>query len=159
MLRIQIHNSEIFLDYSIVDSNKEIRSEFPDTMKSFASIYHQETKKGFFMLFKKPDTAKTTGKLKMVYIYPFEEEEGTDTEKFKNLLEIKKNISTFYLKSLSSDNKFWKFQLFDENAHTHILHWSEHLQENKYVLNDVYATMQKEGITFSDNNVKKKFNF
>lgn len=143
------------MDYSTIDSNKEIRSEFENSMKIFASIYHQETKKGFFMLFKKPKSAiGDTEKLKMVYIYPFEDYEGDDPEKFKNLIEIKRNISTSYLKSLTSDNKFWKFQLFDDKSNPHILHWSENQSENKFVLNDVYTTIANEGITISENKVK-----
>lgn len=117
-------------------------------MKLFDSIDQKETKKGFFMLFKKSKSAiPNSDKLKAVYINPFE---------VKKIIEIKKNISTNYLKALTSDNKFWNFQLFNEKTNPRIFHWSERQQGNNYVLNDINASIGKERLTINNNNVNFK---
>merc|ERR1712032_199444 len=149
---IQLDNTEIFFDYSSIESNEEIRSEFPNSLKNFASINQQETKKGFFMLFKKAKSAiPNSEKIKAVYLNPSE---------VKNIIELKKNISTSYLKTLKSDDKYWNYQLFNEKSNPRILHWSQHVQEKKHFLNDVNANIGKERLTINDNSKKgKKYSF
>jgi len=104
-------------------------------------------------MFKKIDEENNlTQEVKIVYIYPFEEE-GENDDKYKNLIEIKRFILKNYIKTLTSDKRFWKFQLFDDNTHLSIFHWSDYLQKNKLVFNDVYAIMQKEGFLVKEQGV------
>ena len=95
------------------------------------------------MLFKKAKSAiPNSEKLKAVYLNPSE---------VKNIIELKKNISTSYLKTLKSDDKYWNYQLFNEKSNPRILHWSQHVQEKKHFLNDVNANIGKERLTINDN--------
>lgn len=116
-------------------------------------MYHEETKKGFFLIFKKT-TAITNEKIKMAYVSPFEENDG-DADNRKNFVEIKRKVLENYVKNLTDDEKYWKFQLFDENDHLAVLHWSEYLQKSELVFNEIYATMQKEGLVVNNKKVKK----
>ena len=143
------------MDYSEADSNTEIRAEFKNTLMSFAPVFQEEEKKGFFLMFKKTMAINNGAeRLKMAYISPFEENDG-DPENIKNQIAIKKLILENYVHTLTIDEKYWKFQLFNENDHLAVMHWSEYLQKNELIFHEIFATMEPEGLIVNDHKVKK----
>lgn len=148
-----MEKSEIFFDYSEVDANKNIRSEFVKSLEAFVSVYHSEKKKGFFLTFKKHIALQgNVEKIKMAYVSPFEDDDG-DPDNHQNLDKIKKSVLQNYVKTLTVDDKYWKFQLFEENDHLAVLHWSEYLSKNELIFREIFATNQKEGLIVNDHKV------
>jgi len=133
-----------------------IRKEFQNSLQHFSGLYQTfpENQKGFFILFRKLIQLNNgTEKLRMVYIHPINIStlDPRQNELFVKLL--KRKTYTNYINTITNDNKYWKYQIFGENNHLKLLHWSEYLSSNKLFYDDTYTTSQAEGIVINEEKV------
>lgn len=158
MARIQFDESEIFFQYEEVLNKDFVRKEFQNSLQRFSGLYQTfaENQKGFFILFRKMIQLNNgTEKLRMVYIHPINipSLDAKQNQLFVKLL--KRKIYNNYINTITTDNKYWKYQIFSENNHLKLLHWSEYLSSNNLFYDNTYTTLQAEGIVINEEKVFK----
>ncbi len=95
-----------------------------------------------------------TEKLRIVYIEPSEIDNQNEIQNEDQIKIFQNKIFENYINFLSVDNnKYWKFQIFNENDQLELLHWSEYINLNKLFYDNIYTTMLAEGIVINQEKV------
>lgn len=133
---------------------EDVRKEYQKSLLKFTAVYERISRKGFLLIFKNLiELNNGVEKMRMVYIIPDEQQRKNGIEKSINTVKIKQSILRFFMDNLINDVKFWKFQNFNENNHLELLHWSEYLETNNLFYEDVFTTLQSEGVVINQEKV------